>query len=57
MFSDRERRLCLSLVILFAVNILVIAAAQTVDAATYKKGSSGQKAAWTGCSAAVRKKP
>ena len=43
MFSDRERRLCLSLVILFAVNILVIAAAQTVDAATYKKGSSGQK--------------
>ena len=43
MFSDRERRLCLSLVVLFAVNILVIAAAQTVDAATYKKGSSGQK--------------
>ena len=43
MFSDRERRLCLSLVILFAVNILVIAAAQTVDAATSKKGSSGQK--------------
>ena len=43
MLSEGKRRLVLALTVLFAVNILVIAAAQSVDAATYKKGSSGQK--------------
>lgn len=37
-----KRKLVLSLAIIFAVNIIIICFAQTADAASYKRGSSGQ---------------
>ena len=40
--SKERRKLCLALVVVFTVNLLVIAVAQSVAAQTYKKGSSGQ---------------
>ncbi len=43
MFFRNKRGICLSLAVLFAVNIAVILIAQSVSAATYQKGSSGQK--------------
>ncbi len=39
--SVNKKRLCLSLAIIFAVNTLIICFAQRVDAASYKKGSTG----------------
>lgn len=43
MFDRNKRGLCLGLAVLFAVNIAVILIAQSVSAATYQKGSSGQR--------------
>ena len=40
--SKERRKHSLSLVVVFTVNLLVIAVAQSVAAQTYKKGSSGQ---------------
>ncbi len=39
--SESRRKLCLALVVIFAVNILIISLVQYAGAATYKKGSSG----------------
>ncbi len=39
--SRARKKLCLSLVILFALNILVIVLAQQAQAVTYQKGSTG----------------
>jgi len=41
MTDQQKRKLCLCLAVLFAVNIAIIAIAQSVDAASYKKGSTG----------------
>ena len=42
MFMSKSRKkLCLALVIIFAVNILIISLVQYANAASYKKGSSG----------------
>ena len=38
---QNRKKLCLALAVIFAVNILVICAAQTAEAASYKRGSSG----------------
>ena len=43
MYLDSKKKLCLAAAILFAVNILLICAAQSVGAAGYQKGASGQK--------------
>lgn len=40
--TENRKKLCLALVVLFAVNLLIISIAQSVAAETYKKGSSGQ---------------
>lgn len=37
-----KKRLSLALAVIFAVNILIISVAQIADAASYKKGSSGE---------------
>ena len=39
--SVKKRKLVLALAVIFAVNILAIALAQSVMAGVYKKGSSG----------------
>ena len=39
--SQSRKKLCLALVVVFAVNILIISLVQYVDAASYKKGSTG----------------
>ncbi len=39
--TQSKRKLCLALVVVFAVNILIICLVQYVDAASYKKGSTG----------------
>ncbi|MCD7748434.1 MAG: spore cortex-lytic enzyme [Oscillospiraceae bacterium] len=36
-----RKKLCLALVVLFAVNVLIISLAQKADAVTYKQGSTG----------------
>lgn len=41
--SSQKRRLIAALAALFAVNILLILAAQSVQAATYRQGSSGEQ--------------
>lgn len=41
MTDYQKRKLCLCLAVLFAVNITIIAIAQSVDAESYKKGSTG----------------
>ena len=43
MYLDSKKKLCLAAAILFAVNSLLICAAQSVGAASYQKGASGQK--------------
>lgn len=40
--TENRKKLCLALVVLFAVNLLIISVAQSAAAETYKKGSSGQ---------------
>lgn len=42
MLHENKKKLCLALAVLFAMNILIIAAAQSATAATYKRGSTGQ---------------
>ncbi|MBR2879969.1 MAG: spore cortex-lytic enzyme [Oscillospiraceae bacterium] len=39
--TETRKKLCLALVVVFAVNILIISLVQYVDAASYKKGSTG----------------
>ena len=39
--SYGKKRLCLALAVLFAVNIALILTAQSVSAASYKRGSTG----------------
>ncbi|MBR5490449.1 MAG: spore cortex-lytic enzyme [Oscillospiraceae bacterium] len=39
--SESRKKLCLALVVVFAVNILIISLVQYAGAASYKKGSSG----------------
>ena len=39
--SVKRRKLILALAVIFAVNILIIALAQTASAGLYKKGMSG----------------
>ena len=39
--SESRKKLCLALVVVFAVNILIICLVQYADAVTYKKGSTG----------------
>ncbi len=39
--TQSRRKLCLALIVVFAVNILIICFVQYVDAASYKKGSTG----------------
>ena len=39
--TEKRKKLCIALVVVFAVNILIISLVQYVDAASYKKGSTG----------------
>ena len=39
--SVKHKKIILAVAMLFAVNILIIALAQSADAALYKRGSSG----------------
>lgn len=39
--TETRKKLCLALVVVFAVNIFIICLVQYVDAASYKKGSTG----------------
>lgn len=39
--TSEKKKLCLALAVLFAINIFVIGLAQTADAVTYQRGSSG----------------
>ncbi len=39
--TQSRRKLCLALIVVFAVNILIISLVQYADAASYKKGSTG----------------
>lgn len=39
--TQSKKKLCLALIVVFAVNILIISLVQYVDAASYKKGSTG----------------
>ncbi len=41
MLSIKQKKLILAVALIFAVNILIIALAQSADAALYKRGSSG----------------
>ena len=41
LLSVKHKKIILAVAMLFAVNILIIALAQSADAALYKRGSSG----------------